>query len=67
MDFAGWSIEPPIAYVVVAGLLYWLGGRRLRSRQQPLRTASFWAGMATIVLAGWLKPKTHAIPHCGIQ
>src|SRR2546421_5262965 len=51
MDFAGWSIEPPLAYVVVAGLLYWLGGRGLRSRQQPLRTASFWAGMATIVLA----------------
>src|SRR5947209_10600222 len=51
MSLGGWSIEPPLAYVAVAGLLYWLGGRGRRSRREPLRTASFVAGMVTIVLA----------------
>lgn len=51
MNFSGWSIEPPLAYVVIAGLLYWLGGRRGRSRQAPIRTISFVAGMVMIVLA----------------
>jgi putative membrane protein len=51
MKLGGWSIEPPLAYVVVAALLYWLGGRRMRARAGPLRTASFLAGLVTIVLA----------------
>jgi len=52
MSWHGWSIGPSVAYVVVAGLLYWLGGRRRRSEvQSPLRTLSFTAGLATIVLA----------------
>jgi putative membrane protein len=51
MQFVGWSIEPPLAYVAVAGLLYWLGGRRIKPRQEPIRTVSFWAGLASIVLA----------------
>ncbi len=51
MSLAGWSIAPPLAYVVLAGLLYWLGGRGLRARAEPLRTVSFVAGLATIVIA----------------
>jgi cytochrome c oxidase assembly factor CtaG len=52
MSWRGWSIEPPLAYVAVAGLLYWLGGRRWhREQQSPLRTAAFVGGLVTIVLA----------------
>jgi putative membrane protein len=51
MGLAGWSIQPPLAYVTVAGLLYWLGGRSRRSGAEPLRTAAFIGGLATIVLA----------------
>jgi putative membrane protein len=52
MSWAGWSIEPPLAYVAVAGALYWLGGRRSRRDAQPaLRTAAFVGGLATIALA----------------
>jgi cytochrome c oxidase assembly factor CtaG len=51
MQFAGWSIEPPLAYVVIAGLLYWLGGRGQRRRTDRLRVLSFVAGLVTIVLA----------------
>jgi putative membrane protein len=53
VSWAGWSIEPPLAYVAVAGLLYWLGGRRSgRSfSPHPLGTLSFAAGLVTIVLA----------------
>jgi cytochrome c oxidase assembly factor CtaG len=52
MSWAGWSIEPPLAYVAVAGLLYWLGGRHSRWEEQPpLRTAAFVGGLATIALA----------------
>jgi putative membrane protein len=47
----GWSIQAPLAYVAVAGLLYWLGGRRRQSHTEPLRVASFVAGLVTIVLA----------------
>lgn len=50
MSWAGWSIEPPLAYVALAGLLYWLGGRG-RAGREPLRTAAFVAGLVTIVLA----------------
>lgn len=57
MNLGSWSIQPPLAYVAVAGLLYWLGGRahgrgsRGQASQQPLRVAAFAAGLATIVLA----------------
>src|SRR5437764_15457211 len=51
MKLGGWSIEPPLVYVVLAALLYWLGGRGRRARHEPLRTLSFVAGLATIVLA----------------
>jgi putative membrane protein len=51
MDFGGWQIQPPLAYVAVAGLLYWLGGRGSRRHHEPLRTLSFVGGLLTIVLA----------------
>src|SRR5947209_15200741 len=51
MELAGWSIEPPLAYVAVAGILYWLGGRGRRGRTEALRVLSFVAGLVTIVLA----------------
>src|SRR5437763_15984912 len=51
MKLGGWSIEPPLVYVVLAGLLDWLGGRGGRARHERLRTLSFVAGLATIVLA----------------
>src|SRR5437588_10533890 len=51
MELAGWSIEPPLAYVAAAGLLFWLGGRGRSVRHEPLRTASFIAGLLTIVVA----------------
>src|SRR5512142_1276544 len=49
MSWAGWSIEPPLAYVAIAALLYRLGGRGRPSDWRA--TASFGAGLATIVLA----------------
>jgi putative membrane protein len=51
MDLGGWSIQVPLAYVAVAGLLYWLGGRGRGGRTGPLRVLSFVGGLATIVLA----------------
>lgn len=51
MSWAGWSIEPPLAYVALAALLYAVGGRRRTAPREPLRTAAFAAGLLTIVLA----------------
>lgn len=58
MSLAHWSIDPPfdylaLAYVAVCAVLYALGGRgRGRSvRREPLRVVSFYAGLATIVIA----------------
>ena len=54
MNLGAWSIQTPLVYVVLAGLLYWLGGlgwRRRRTAQDPLHTAAFVAGLGTIVLA----------------
>ena len=55
MSWHGWSIEPPLAYVAVAALLYWCPparGRTYRRRPQPAwRTACFAGGLLTIVLA----------------
>jgi cytochrome c oxidase assembly factor CtaG len=53
MTWGGWSIQAPVAYVAVAALLYWLGGRgwSVRRDRDWLRELSFAAGLATIVLA----------------
>lgn len=52
MDWGGWSIQPSVAYVAVAAVLYWVGGRRYSAvRREPWRTPAFVAGLATIVLA----------------
>jgi len=52
MSWSGWSIQPSLAYVAIAAGLYFLGGRTYRrSRTEPLRTAAFVAGLATIVVA----------------
>jgi putative membrane protein len=52
MSWGGWSIEPPLAYVAIAALLYTLGGRGYRrTGREPWREASFVAGLATIVIA----------------
>ncbi|HEY3727197.1 MAG TPA: cytochrome c oxidase assembly protein [Solirubrobacteraceae bacterium] len=52
MSWGGWSIQPPLAYVAVAAMLYWVGGRGFRRGGQSwLHSASFFAGLATIVVA----------------
>jgi putative membrane protein len=51
VSFGGWSIQPPLAYVAVAGMLYHVGGRGYRRKPEPQRTAAFIAGLATIVVA----------------
>jgi putative membrane protein len=54
VSWHGWSIQPPLAYVVVAAMLYWFGGRRYsraaRTRER-WREAAFTLGLVTIVLA----------------
>ena len=54
MSWHGWSIQPPLAYVVLAAMLYWVGGRRYsraaRTRER-WREAAFTLGLVTIVLA----------------
>jgi cytochrome c oxidase assembly factor CtaG len=51
MNLSGWSISPALAYVVIAGMLYWVGGRRGQRNQNPWRTASFVGGLVVIVVA----------------
>ena len=54
MSWHGWSVGPSLIYVAVAAVLYWRGGlgyRRPRGATTALATASFAAGLATIVLA----------------
>jgi cytochrome c oxidase assembly factor CtaG len=52
MSWHGWSIQLPLLYVAVAAMLYWAGGLGYQhAGRQPLRTASFAAGLLTIVLA----------------
>jgi cytochrome c oxidase assembly factor CtaG len=52
MRWTDWSIQSPLAYVAVAALLYWLGGRgRPRPEYGRLTAAAFTAGLATIVVA----------------
>src|ERR1700727_3267858 len=52
MSLGSWTIQLPLAYVAIAAMLYWVGGQGYRrSDHQPLRTASFIAGLLTIVIA----------------
>jgi cytochrome c oxidase assembly factor CtaG len=52
VSFGGWSIQLPLAYVAIAAMLYWVGGRGYRpGSHQAWRTASFLGGLLTIVLA----------------
>jgi putative membrane protein len=53
MSWRGWSVQPPLAYVAIAAMLYWVGGRRgsRHSPHDPRRSAAFAAGLSTIVLA----------------
>ena len=59
MSLARWSIDPPfgylaLAYVAVSAALYVLGGRVRGGtplRREPLRVASFFTGLAVIVVA----------------
>lgn len=52
---AAWPIEPPLVGVVVAAVLYWLGGRRRVSgphgHEQAGRTTAFALGLLAIVVA----------------
>lgn len=52
MSWHGWSVQPSLAYVIVAAVLYQVGGRGFRrGAQEPLREAAFGLGLVTIVLA----------------
>jgi putative membrane protein len=52
VSWHGWSVEPALAYVAIAAVLYLLGGRGYRPpRQASWQGASFAAGLATIVIA----------------
>lgn len=44
-------MQPPLAYVAIAAMLYHVGGRGYRRKPEPRRTAAFAAGLATIVVA----------------
>jgi putative membrane protein len=50
MNLSDWSLDPSLAYVVLAGLLYALGSRG-RGRPTALQAVSFFAGLLTIVIA----------------
>jgi putative membrane protein len=50
--WGGWSIEPPLAYVALAGLLYWMGARKAPALAgDRRRELAFAAGLVSIVLA----------------
>jgi cytochrome c oxidase assembly factor CtaG len=50
-----WTGDPALAWVICAAVLYWIGGRHLPRagsvHEQRWRTASFIAGLLTIVIA----------------
>jgi putative membrane protein len=48
--FGKWSLDPSLAYVALAAVLYVLGCRG-RSRPTPLQMASFFGGLLAIVVA----------------
>jgi cytochrome c oxidase assembly factor CtaG len=50
MAWTSWSLDPSLIYVGIAALLYVLGSHRSRW-PRPLETASFLAGLLTIVIA----------------
>jgi cytochrome c oxidase assembly factor CtaG len=50
MSMGHWSLDPGLAYVVLAGALYVLGSRG-RGRPTALQAASFFAGLLAIVVA----------------
>jgi putative membrane protein len=54
--FWDWSLDPPLAFVVLIAILYWVGNRRTvaveRTKvERRWRSASFYAGLATVVVA----------------
>jgi putative membrane protein len=55
VSWHGWSLQPPVAYVAVAALLYWWPTPRGRSyrrdRRSWLRAVAFAGGLVTILLA----------------
>ena len=53
MSLGHWSISLALVYVAIAAMLYFVGGRGYANRgtHQGLRTASFVAGLVTIVIA----------------
>ncbi len=53
MSWHGWTVEPGLAYVVLAAGLYAVGGRGYRpaTEQSRWRAVSFAAGLGTIVIA----------------
>ncbi len=53
MHWTAWSLDPSLIYVIPAGLLYWLGGRRQYrfAHGESWRPYAFAAGLLTIVLA----------------
>jgi putative membrane protein len=51
-----WSFDPPLALVVLVGILYWIGDRRTVApertrRERRWRGVCFYAGLATVVIA----------------
>jgi cytochrome c oxidase assembly factor CtaG len=55
LDPSNWAGDPALAWVLCAAALYWVGGRHLKRRSataaERWRTASFVAGLVTIVIA----------------
>jgi cytochrome c oxidase assembly factor CtaG len=50
MNLGHWSLDPGLAYVVIAGCLYIIGSRG-RGRPTPLQAAAFFASLLVIVIA----------------
>jgi putative membrane protein len=50
VNLGGWTFQAALVYVIVAAVLYALGGWRWRKRE-PLHAAAFLAGLVTIVVA----------------
>ena len=52
---AAWPVSPPLYAVVLAGTLYWLGGRRRSSARhgidRPAKSAAFYLGLFMILVA----------------